>query len=231
MPGVILFMTKKINLLDFTKSYEEGLAFLQEHPRFSIWLYPGFMGVNNRKICRNILDPLLPSTTQVLVYELQSKNKKVLKYRNFVEEKYGRHILHMSDKKWEYFIPLLYNPSIFSTIHEIRGSILIECSIKNLPWESILEHCSGPFIVSNASVSCGKAALSYTKNKTTEYNVFFIIEKTNSGLESITITSHKKNINWIYNIAAKTCYLSKQIENDFKIIEKIQIKNQNITKQ
>jgi hypothetical protein len=224
-------MTKKINLFDFTKVYEKGLAFLQEHPRFSIWVYPGFLGVNNRKICKKILDPLLPSTTQVLVYELQSKNKKVLKYSNFIEEKYGRHILHMSDKKWEYFIPLLYKPSILSTIHEIRGSILIECSIKNLPWESILKHCSGPYTVSNASVGCGKAALSYTKNKTTEYNVFFIIEKTNSGLESITITSHKKNINRIFNIAAKTCYLSKQMENNFRIMEKYSNKNQNITKQ
>ncbi len=216
----ILNPISKKKLIDFSDIYQHSNNYLQEHPRFSIWFSPGLFGIYKKQICRKILDPLIPATELILIYGLQTKKKKIQKFKSYLKEKYGRHILNMAGKRWEYFIPLLYKLSILSTITEIRESILIQCLNKDIPWENIFKHCYGPIVLGNPSVCCGKTVLSYTKRKFNDCNVFFIVEKLNCGLEGITITCHKDMITNIFDIAARTCSLTAMLESDYELIEK-----------
>ncbi len=219
-PTTMLNQVSNKKLSDFPKLYRQTKDYLREHKRFSICFSTGFWGVRKKQTCRTILDPLIPSIELVVIYDLQEKNKKVQKFKSHLVKKNGRHILDMSGKKWEHFLPLLYTSNIFSTIDDVRGSILIRCMNRKISWEKVFKNSFGPVIFSNPSVGCGKAALNYAKRNLDNQNVFVIIEKLNSGLESITITCNTDTICSLFDTAMENCHLSSMRAEENNLIEK-----------
>jgi len=206
----------KMKLSDFPGRQYFTNRLVGEHLRFSIGLSPGLWGWKRRRICKSVLNPLLPFLELAVVYELQTDTPQFQKITPYVKLRNNRYELNLSGRTWHDFLPILYKPRVFSTIHEIRGSILLACKNGDIPWEKIFRHASGPVVIDNASVGCGKAALQYAKRNENANLVFVIIDKINSGLESLTIISERNTILHLFEMAAQTCKLSRIYQFDIQ---------------
>lgn len=214
-----MFNQKSEKLFDFPNRYQKAISYLSDSSCFSVKLNSGILGLGKRKVCRQVLDPLIPATKLIIIYDLNTQRDEINKLKAHFQLKNGRHIFDLGGKKWEYFIPLLYRPSFLSTIHVIRGSIVIKCLNDHVPWKNIFQSCYGPMIVNNPSVGCGKTALKYVKRNFDDQHVFIIIEKLNSGLDYITVTCKHNIAERNFLIAAKTCTLPNDLRYDFSILE------------
>lgn len=210
---------KSKKLVDFPNRYQEAKSYLRNASLFSVKLNTGVFGFGKRKVCRQVLDPLIPSIKLIIIYDLNTENNKIKRLKAHFQLKRGRHIFDLGGKKWGYFMPLLYRPTLVSTIHVIRGSIVIKCLNDHIPWKSIFQRCSGPMIVNNPGVGCGKTALKYVKSNFDDQHVFIIIEKLNSGLDYITVACQHNMAERIFDIVAATCTLPRFLRYDFAILE------------
>jgi hypothetical protein len=95
------------------------------------------------------------------------------------------------------------------SITEIRGGIIGKCKLDDSTLTSIFEHCCNPNVIGNASVSCGKTALSLAKNSNENGLFYVIIETLNRGLESITLISHRNEILHMFDLASHFCRITK----------------------
>lgn len=200
-----VFEKNNRKLIDFPDRFNISKQLLVENSRFSVGLSPGILGLKKGEICKKILNPLIPFINMIVVYDLQTATKEFKKFQSYVTLKHGRYELDMAGHNWEYFMPILYKPLPISSIHEVRGSILLRCMNREIAWESMFRRCSGPYIYNNPSVASGRAALQYAKKNLDKGLVFIIIDKLNSGLESLTIVSERIEAAAIFEIASKTC--------------------------
>jgi hypothetical protein len=198
-------ITNNKKLSDFPNRQNFTKRLVEEHLRFSIGLSPGLWGRKKRRLCKKVLNPLLPFIELAVVYELQTDTPQFQKIKQYVKFHKHRYELDLEGRKWQDFLPILYKPRVFSTIHELRGSILLTCKKGYIRWDKIFRQASGPFVIGNASVGSGKAALQYAKQNENKNRVFVIIDKINSGLESMTIISERNTILRIFEMAAQTC--------------------------
>ncbi|MBN1474451.1 MAG: hypothetical protein JW914_07545 [Syntrophaceae bacterium] len=203
-------------LSDFPKRLNRIKRLVGEHRRFSIGLSPGLWGLKKRRICKKVLNPFLPFIELAVVYDLQTDTRQFKKIAPSVKQRNNRHELDLAGRTWQDFLPILYKPRMFSTIHEIRGSILLACKNGDIPWKNIFRQASGPYIIDNASVGCGKAALQNAKQNEISNRVFVIIEKINSGLESLTIISEKNTVLRLFDLAAQACKWPRIDQFDFE---------------
>ncbi len=211
-------MTRKM-LSDFPGRLSSAKNRVEQHLRFSIGLSPGFLGWKKHRICKSVLNPLLPFLELAVVYELQTDTSQFQKIESYVKQRNHRYELDLAGRKWQNFLPILYKPRMFSTIHEIRGSILLACKNGDIPWEKIFRQASGPCIIDNASVGSGKAALQYAKRNESSNHVFVIIDKINSGLESLTILSEINTVLRLFHLAARTCTWPRVYQFDIESIQ------------
>jgi hypothetical protein len=182
-----------------------------------VGLSPGIFGCRKINICKNILNPLIPSIKTIIVYELKDERKELENLKPYLKFVKGRHELDMEEKSWDFFIKLLYKPSLLSTINEIRGSILIKCINMKIAWERIFKYCTGPHIIGNASVGTGKTAIQYARRNFDEKHVYISVDKVNSGLDFLTIMSSQDIIENIFDFAANICQLPKHERYDLNI--------------
>ena len=201
-----IFEKNNRKLINFPDRFNNSKLFLTENSRFSVGLSPGILGLRKMEICKNILNPLIPFIELIIAYDLQTAKKEFGKLQSHLTLRHGRYELDLAGQNWEYFMPLLYKPMPFSSIHEVRGSILLKCWNRGIPWENMFRHCSGPYIYDNPSAASGKAALQYAKRNLKKDIVYVIIDRLNSGLESLTMVSERSEADTIFDIAARTCH-------------------------
>lgn len=201
-----IFKKNNRKLIDFPDRFNNSKLFLMENSRFSVGLSPGIFGLKKTEICKNILNPLIPFIELIVAYDLQKAKKEFEKFQSYFTLRHGRYELDLAGQNWEYFMPLLYKPMPFSSIQEVRGPILLKCWNRGIPWGDMFRHCSGPYIYDNPSVASGKAALQYAKRNSKKGIVYVIIDRLNSGLESLTMVSERSEADTIFDIASQTCY-------------------------
>ncbi|MBN1663277.1 MAG: hypothetical protein JW943_06725 [Deltaproteobacteria bacterium] len=200
-----LLITHNKKLSDFPKRLNHTKRLVGEHRRFSIGLSPGLWGWKKRRICKKILNPLLLFIELAAVYDLKTDTPQFKKISPYVKRRNSRHELDLAGRTWQDFLPILYKPRVFSTIHEIRSSILLACKNGDIPWDKIFREASGPFVVGNPSVGCGTAVLQYTERNLDKGLIYIVIEKINSGLESITIISERNTVLRLFDLATQIC--------------------------
>lgn len=207
---------KQKHLTDFPNRYKRVKFWMTHYSHFSISPH---LCMLKRCICKTILDPLIPAARQILVYDLNPAHKRIQKLSDHFYLKNNRHRLEMAGKSWQYFMPLLYKSGLFSTIHDVRGSILIECLNEQMPWETMFKKCSGPFVISNAGVGCGRTALKYAKRHFDDQTVFVIIERINRGLDSFTIAGIQTILQPVFDMASDICKLPVSSRYEFKVAD------------
>lgn len=199
-----------MKLIDSPAFYQACRAALQQELCFGVWLFPGFLGIRKGLLCSTVLDPLIPYTENIVVYDLKPAHPKLSKLIPLLaKENSGHHILNMAGKRWSDFLPLLYKPNIWGAIHHIRGAVRIQCADRDIPWASIFRHCYGPAVTSSSKSTVPKEKGSDVEQHQIPQSVFIIIEPINSGLESLSITGPAEQITAIFDIAANTCSLTK----------------------
>lgn len=200
-----------MKLIDSPAFYQECRDALQKEARFGVWLSPGFLGVRRGLLCSTVLDPLIPYTQSIVIYDLKPVHPKLTKLIPHLIENSGHHLLNMAGKRWGDFLPLLFRPGVWGNIHHIRGAIRIRCVNRDIPWASIFRHCYGPAVISSPKRKAPKGEGSDAGKQQIPSSVFIIIESINSGLESLTITGPVEEIIDIFDVAARTCPLTKHI--------------------
>jgi len=200
-----------MKLIDSQAYYKTCKASAEAQANFGLWMAPGFMGLRKGLLCRDVFDPLIPFTERVMVYDLKTTHKKLSGLQTHFKDENGYHILEMADKRWDFFLPLMYKPNILSTIDTLRGDILIQCLNKDIPWHSIFKYCFGPVVNHRSAETRQAGALTYARQNFDDQRVFVIIDTINSGLESITIAARKELLLDIFDIAANTSDITKHM--------------------
>jgi hypothetical protein len=212
---------KKYYLKDYPGYYKRIASWIEKHRYFSVRIGPppSLLGPLRRKrfnIYRNILDKFTPLAGEFYIYDLNCSSDIVKPLLGLLDKEGSRYKIKFDDNGWKTFDRLLYRSPLKGSIKEIRGSIIGKCRLDDQTLRSIFEHCCDPTVIDNAGVSCGRNALNAAK-RSEKIGVFFIIIETlNTGLESITIVSNKKDILHIYKIASDSCKISRTYR-DFHI--------------
>jgi len=144
----------------------------------------------------------------VLIYDLKTEERRVKRYASRLTEDRGRHRLDLKNRSWADFDSLLYKPGFFSYIAQIRGSIVLECSVPSIPWKDIFTYCHSPIAVNNVSVGCGSSALAYARRHLAEEKVFIFLANNNKGLEDLTIMAKRELILRILEESILYCRIS-----------------------
>ncbi|MBN1398719.1 MAG: hypothetical protein JXA06_11875 [Bacteroidetes bacterium] len=212
---------KKCHIKDFPKYNKRAASWVEEHCYFSVRIGPALslLGPSKRKrfnIYRNILDRFIPLADDFYIYDLNYNSDTVKPFHKHLVKDRSRYKIRFGYSGWKTLDRLLYSPAFKRSIKETRGGIIGRCRLDDTALKSIFEHCCDPTVIDNAALGCGRNALNAAK-RSDETGVFFvIIETLNSGLESITLVSNKKDILHIYDIASKYCKISRSYR-DFHI--------------
>jgi hypothetical protein len=209
-------MLRNNHLKNFTTYHQLIKSQVDERKYFTVNLTPKMspVSISKRKrneIYKNIFEKLEQWSKIILIYNLTIKNKQIHKYSENLADDRGRYRFTPGNKKWQHFETILYKPLLLGGIPQIRGSVVFQCSLNKVYWNDIFKHCFNPQVINNTNTFCGKSAIQYARSQyiKDEDNVFFLLGNSNTGLESITICSHGKHIQNIFETAANLCNIGR----------------------
>jgi hypothetical protein len=207
-----LFHKKEYHLSDFPKHKERLISWVEDHCYFSVGIGPSWpSGISKRKrlnIYKNVLDKFIPLANDFYIYDLNYDSDIVKPFHKNLLNDHSRYKIIFENNGWSMFDPLLYSPTVMRSISEIRSGIIGKCKLDDTVLRSIFEHCFNPIVIGNASVSCGKNALSLAKNSNENGIFYVIIETLSRGLGSITLISNRNEILHMLDIASHSCRIS-----------------------
>ena len=110
----LLVMSKEVNkistLSDFPEYYKWLSSLVYRHGYFSVHLSDSVYGLSLKKrlqLYKNVLDKFIPVAEYFLIYDLNTKSKRVKPFLEYFIKEFSRHKISFPGNSWKTFDPIL----------------------------------------------------------------------------------------------------------------------------